>query len=151
MVYILFASIAIYLVLVAACTATQKNDVCFAGLRAFIGALALITFVDFVTGSDISLSAGTANAGASPENAISLPIAGASLSASNTEKPEDFKKNTSNYRLESRAVKFLAQGEHDFNMNQPALRRIRRVREEDRMRFAARTAMLGILLRRAGK
>ncbi len=151
MIYVLFASIAIYLILVVACNANQTNDVCFAGLRTFIGALALITFVDFMTGWDSSLSAATTNRGASPEQAISLPSAETGLPTSNTEKSEGFKKSASNYRLESRAGKFLAQGEHDFIMNQHAVKRVRRIHEEDRMRLAARTAMLGILLRRAGK
>lgn len=148
MVYIFLASLAIYLILVAACNSNQKNDACFTGLRTFIGALALIALVDFMTGVDIST---TDNRDTPLEQRLSLSSAEAGLPISNKEKFENIEKNAGHYRLESRAKKFLAQGERDFITRQATAKRVHRTHKEDHMRLAARTAMLGILLRQVGK
>jgi hypothetical protein len=151
MVYLFFTSVTIYLLLVAACNARQRKDVCFTGLRFFIGALALVALLDSIPGWNAFLTAATADPGTSYEIETALQGPESGLPISSAEEPVKIEKDASEYRLKARAAKFLAQGEREFNLGHPAAQRVRRFHEEDRSRIAARTALLGILLRHAGK
>ena len=154
MIYLFLISAAIYLVLVAAYDANQKKDVCFIGLRTFIGALALIAFLDSVAEWKVSSLAATANFDVSVEEVISISIASAEagLPTPDTEDSAAVDKTSSEHRLKSRAEKYLAQGERGSILKQASLKqRARRFHEDERSRLAARTTMFGILLRRLGK
>ncbi len=152
MIYLFLISAAIYLVLVAACDANQKKDVCFIGHRTLIGALALIAFLDLVAEWKVSSSAATAKFDVSVEEVISIPSAEAGLPTPDTEDIAAVDKTSSEHRLKSRADKFLAQGERGSILKQASLKqRARRFHEDERSRLAARTTMFGILLRRLGK
>ncbi len=155
MIYLFFTSLAIYLLLVAACNASQRKDVCFTGLRAFIGALALVALVDSVPGWNAYLSAAPAEPGALSKIETALLDSDPGLPVSDAEEhvkiPVKIEDDSSEYRLKARSKKFLAQGERESNLGHPAALRVRRFHEEDRSRIAARTVLLGILLRRVGK
>ncbi len=151
MIYLLFTSVAIYLLLVSACNASQSKDICFTGLRAFIGVLALVALVDSVPGWSTYLSAAPADSGLSSQKETALLDFESGLAESSEEEQVKIEKESSEYRLKARSRKFLAQGERNSFLGRPAAQRVRRLHEEDRSRIAARTAFLGILLRQVGK
>ncbi|MEE9171044.1 MAG: hypothetical protein V3U73_14890, partial [bacterium] len=127
MIYLFLISAAIYLVLVAACDANQKKDVCFIGHRTLIGALALIAFLDLVAEWKVSSSAATAKFDVSVEEVISIPSAEAGLPTPDTEDIAAVDKTSSEHRLKSRADKFLAQGERGSILKQASSKqRVRR-------------------------
>jgi len=155
MIYLLFTSVAIYLLLVAACNASQRKDVCFTGFRAFIGALALVALVDLVPELSTYISAASTVPDTSSNKEANLSDTESGLPVSSPKEhvkiPAIIENDSSEYRLKSRAEKFLAQGRRASILSRPAAHRVKQLHGEDHTRIAARTALLGILLRRVGK
>ena len=155
MIYLLFTSVAIYLLLVAACNATQRKDVCFTGFRAFIGALALVAMVNSIPGLSTYISAASTVPGTSSNTEAHLSNTESGLPVSSPKEhvkiPAIIENDSSEYRMKSRAKKFLAQGRRASILSRSAAHRVKRLHGEDHSRIAARTALLGLLLRRVGK
>lgn len=155
MAYLLLASAVIYLVLVEACHGNPKYDGCLKGLRTFISVMALIATVNLLTGWDQFPPAAATNRAPQIGQLSALQAPAADLLPSKNEIPENSVETVNSQSPGSRPGSFFLRENRDHQgtlINSPEHTRLSQIHHhEERMRIAARTAMLGILLRQVGK